>query len=274
MQKHSLSFLVLTSLATLALSACQTTTASNGSDDTRMPKNPVPQVEQRPIDENRLSMIESRILTLEDKMASAQPTLKKVDAMQNHFRALSLELDRIEASYRIPHPSEVMALKTPAAVTPQQKSVEMAQKPQPKPVFQNTPEPKSKPDNLAHSKTPAAKSKSSNTVAAVTSIRIGEQKGEITRIVMDTTKPAEMKYDLDNGEHILMVELPGNKWAAAKRMDLKSSPMVKSFTATSDENGAHLVIQLKMTAKVQTTARLNPSGAYGHRVYLDVVPAK
>lgn len=262
MRKNPLSLLLL---STLALAACQAAPAKQvqkAPDETMMPQNPVPEVSKETLDGERLSMIEARVSRLEGDVAAAKPTLQKMDAMQNHFRALSLELDRIEASYNVTADAQQVP---PKPVAPKPTHV-IAQQNMPQAA---SPKPVQKPAVKAEKSAPVNPSE-----AAVTAIRIGEQKGEVTRIVLDTTKPANMKFDLDNGEHILMVELPGNKWAAAKSMDLKSSPMVKSFTASSDETGAHLVIQLKMTAKVQTTARLNPSGAYGHRVYLDVVPAK
>ncbi|HNQ91463.1 MAG TPA: hypothetical protein PKI93_00860 [Alphaproteobacteria bacterium] len=255
------SSLILTAVSMIALTACQ---AAPQSGEQSMPKNPVPLVEQAPVDGDRLSQLESRVESLETQVTQAQPTLKKVEAMETHFKALSLELDRISETYK---DQPVVAVAAPVAAP--------ASKAEIKPEAQITEMPKAKPTATAKKETakPQPK-KTESSVAAVTSVRIGEQKGEITRIVLDTTKAAELHYDLDNGEGLLVVDLPGNKWDAVKQMTLKNSPMVKSFTGTSDENGAHLILQLKQTAKVATTARLNPSGAYGHRVYLDLVPSK
>jgi hypothetical protein len=257
MRKNHLSLLLLSTLALAACQAAPVQQPQKAPDDTVMPQNPVPEVSKETLDGERLSMIEARVSRLEGDVARAKPTLQKMDVMQSHFRALSLELDRIEASYNVT--ADAQQVPKPIAQQP------VAPKPVP-PML--APKPVQKPEQQEKAVAVSPKE------AAVTSIRIGEQKNDVTRIVLDTTKPAEMKFDLDNGEHILMVELPGNKWVATKSMDLKSSPMVKSFSASSDETGSHLVIQLKMTAKVLTTARLNPSGAYGHRIYLDVVPSK
>ncbi len=249
----------------MALSACQGTGPVDR--DASMPKNPVPAVEQSGLDEQRLSALEMRVGSLETDMAQARPVLKKVDVMEHHFRALSLELDRIDATYTQPATQPVTLAPQPVLSTAP--AVEKsAAKPVVKPVAKKAEKPVEK--AVEKKTTPKADPK----VAAVTGVRIGEQKGDLTRIVLDTTKPAEMRYDLDNDEHLLVIDLVGNKWNALKNMTLKSSPMVKAFHATEDETGAHLVLELKKTAKVAQTARLNPSGPYGHRVYLDLVPAK
>lgn len=254
----SKSSLILTAVSVLALTACGSSPQGDGSS---MPKNPVPLVETAPVDGNRLAGLEARVGSLETQMNEARPTLKKVEVMETHFKALSFELDRISETYK--------AAPQVAPPTPQ-KSVVVAPAPTPTPVTK--PETKKPVVKKAEAQKETPKNESNG--AEVTSVRIGEQKGEITRIVLDTTKPADLHYDLDNGEGLLVVDLPKNKWNATKRMTLKNSPMVKSFEGTSDENGAHLIIQLKQTAKVATTARLNPSGSYGYRVYLDLVPAK
>ena len=249
----------LVAVSCLALTSCQTAPAGDAS---AMPKNPVPEVEQSPIEADRLSSLESRVGTLESKMQSAEPTLEKVEVIESHFRALSVDLARIEETYKT---------RQPAIVTPEPTPKPVAVKPQPEKKLvkkADVKQPEKKPEAIAK------KVASTPEGAAVTSVRIGEQKGEITRIVLDTSKAADLHYDLDNGEHILVIDLAGNEWQATKDMTLKNSPMVKSFTGTSDENGAHLVLQLKQSARVAATARLNPSGSYGHRVYLDLVPSK
>ncbi len=255
----------LLTASTLVLSACQG--AAPVDSDQSMPKNPVPAVEQSKLDEQRLSMLESRVGSLETDMAQARPVLKKVDAIEHHFKALSLELDRIDATYAQPvEPTpQPLLMATQPVETPVEK---LAEKPVAKPVVKKAEKPVAKP--TAKEIVPKADPK----VASVTGVRIGDQKNDVTRIVLDTTKPAEMHYDLDNEEHLLVIDLAGNKWNALKNMTLKSSPMVKAFHATEDDAGAHLVLELKKTAKVAATARLNPSGAYGHRVYLDLVPSK
>lgn len=242
----SASSLVL-SVAVLSLAACQAAPAA---------QQPVELVHP-PVAEGAAGYagLEKRVSVLEGQMKDAQPTLKKVEVMETHFKALSLEMGRIAQTYEVPA-AAVESIPAPV-VAPA--SVPTVKKAEPKKV-----EVKSSPKKDA---VPAG-------VLAVTSVRIGEQPKEITRIVLDTTKPAEIHYDLDNGEGLLVIDVPTAKWSATESQTLKKSPMVKSFHASQDDTGAHLVLDLKQTAKVIATARLTPSGASGNRVYVDIAPAK
>lgn len=240
-----LSSSLILSVALVALVGCGTTTATQPPVDLTQTTDTTP-------DASIPSGLEARVSRLESQMQEAQPTLKKVEAMETHFKALSLELDRI-------------VTLPPESVAPVEK---------PTPVTAHKEVAKSEPKKEAVKKTEIKKESLPAGVLAVTSVRVGEQPKEITRIVLDTTKAAELHYDLDNSEALLVIDIPSAQWKAAESMTLKKSPMVKSFHASQDDTGAHLIIELKQKAKVVTTARLNPSGSQGNRVYIDVAPAK
>lgn len=203
--------------------------------------------------------LERRVEMLEGQMKSAQPTLKKVEVMEAHFKTLSLELGRIATTYNVPEIAPVETAQ-PVSVPVVKKEVESPKvgKVETKPA----PTPKKK--EIA----------SADAALAVTSVRIGDQPKDVTRIVLDTTRPAEIHYDLDNGEGLLVIDVPKSAWSTTESLTLKKSPMVKSFHASHDDAGAHLVVELKQTAKVVATARLKPSGDSGNRVYVDIAPAK
>lgn len=256
--------------ASRAPEALTVPTATQQVEAAPLPATPA-QTATNPADAARMAYLESRIATLESQMSAAQPTLQKAEAMETHFRALSLELDRIQTTYKLSGPA------TPAATSPT--PVE-AQKPVPYKEAQAAPaKKKTAPENDKSKNKSKEKSKEkkqdkpepkAKAGSAVTGIRIGQQKNGTTRLVLDTTRPAEIHYDLDNNEGILVIDLPGNAWAAAQHMAPSGSPLVKSFDAHSDKAGAHLVVQLKKKARVSATARLSPSGDQGHRVYLDI----
>lgn len=256
----SSAFSMVVSLAALTLGGC----ASSAEE------KPVELV--RPPVEGEVAaytQLERRVGALEGQMREAQPTLKKVEAMEIHFKALSLELDKIAKEYPETSDAEVVAVAPVERETLKKKPV--VQKEEPKVEALKVHE------DVKVQEEPKAEKKaeaSNSNELAVTSVRIGEQGKETTRIVLDTTKSAELRYDLDNGEGLLVIDVPNAKWSATDSSVLKKSPMVKSFHASSDEAGSHLVIELKQTAKVTATARLTPSGASGHRVYVDVAPAK
>lgn len=255
MARSLLSTVSLFSLVLLGLSACQTVPPAPVKD-------PVPMVDPPIVDAGAYRGLEQRVETLEGQMRVAQPTLKKIDAIEGHFKALSFELDKIAAENNV----NMVAAAMPAPMVPAVEKQVMA-----------VPAPTVKPEmkKADVKKEVAAKPAAApSNVFAVTSVRIGDQPKNITRIVLDTTKPAEIHYDLDNTEGLLVIDIPKAKWATTESQTLKKSPMVKSFKAMSDETGAHFVTDLKQKAKVVATARLAPSGGSGNRVYIDIAPAQ
>ena len=180
--------------------------------------------------------------------------------IESHFKALSFELDKISENYKT---TDVATPAVPAPVVAEPVPEKVAE---PKKVEIKKPEIKK-----AEVKKEVVKAPD---VFAVTSVRIGEQSKNVTRIVLDTTNVAEIHYDLDNTEGLLVIDIPKAKWATTPAQAFTKSPMVKSFKAMSDDSGAHFVTDLKQKAKVIATARLAPSATSGHRVYIDIAPAK
>lgn len=205
------------------------------------------------IDAN-VSGLESDVAGLQADMTQARPRLEKIESMEKHFRQLSLELDRINNTYGV----------APTAAPP--KSVPKAEKvaPKPKPV-QAKPLPP-----VAEKKTAPAPAKAASGQLKVQQVRVGEQAGGKTRIVLDTTSAAKINYDIDNGEKILLIEVPDAAWAAHQAQTLKNGGLVSSYKAESDGAGSRLIVQLKGPAKVTGTSRLAPENGAGHRVFLDL----
>lgn len=272
------SLALLSTLSVLALTGCQSAPPNTSvAPDATMPAVPATPVEAGPLSEDeKVNQLDARVSALEGQMQQVRPALQKVEAMDHHFRALSLELDRIESTIT-PVADAVNAASATSAATPVAPAMTKQESAIGKPAGLKEPAEMKRPEVAAKPPKAEAKAKetpSSSAAPAVTSVRFGDQKGTGTRIVLDTTQPAELHYDLDNSENVLVVDLPNNAWKANTGATLKYSPLIKSFEGTSDEKGAHLVIQLKKEAKVSATARLKPGGGYGHRVYLDLVPAK
>ncbi len=141
-----------------------------------------------------------------------------------------------------------------------------------------------KPASLPEAKLPETKTEAKITPAAgasvptgansVKGIRIGEH-GSKTRLVLDLSanaKPA-FKYDLDNGEKVLLVELPASGWAGAQSGTPKS-PLIESWTVQkTPEGGSTLAIQLKKDARVLSTEFLKPEGPDSARLVMDIASA-
>ncbi len=293
---------LLLPLAVLGLSACAVPPKADKDPQAlgaaALPVVPVPapdveQVAAMPMPESGISPLEERVLALEKNMigvqsevANSRPLLRKVDAMERNFKALSLELDRIDRDYAIsplvgskekPEQKAEMPLKTNSPVSstlPAKKSVEpvlpdhaaaIKRTHVPKPVFRPLP---------TKSESAPVSTKPDSHKLTVRNMRVGEKNGGVTRIVLDTNSPARHNYDLDNNEKILVIEVPDAGWAAQKSASLTQSPLVASYKAESDKTGSRLVLQLKKEATVLSTARLAAGKGSGDRVYLDIAPKK
>lgn len=105
---------------------------------------------------------------------------------------------------------------------------------------------------------------------SVHGIRLGEHPDK-TRLVLDLTEKADFHVDLDNDEHLLVVELPDSKWTAPAQGTFADAPIVASYRTetTPDGRGSLLVLTLHGPAEM-TKAILIPGGAGGARLAVDL----
>lgn len=271
--RSSLFSFCLVSVGALTLGACSAIAPKQQQTKPDAAAAPVAEVQSAPLSQDalaRLARLEQNVAGLQTEMATARPALQKIDTMERHFRSLTLELDRINQQYDLAGTVPVTPVTPSAAAEPQ-----AAEKPVKLETTKPPPVPMKKPESAVKKSEAKEVPKAEQPSAVVhevevRSVRIGEQAGGVTRIVLDTTAPARINYDLDNAEHILVIELPDTLWKAERSGAVSKSDVVASFAADGDPKSSRLVVQLKQKAKVTTTARLAPSGASGHRVYLDL----
>lgn len=104
----------------------------------------------------------------------------------------------------------------------------------------------------------------------VTALRVGEHPGK-TRLVFDMTGASSYRYDLDNAENLLVLELAGAGWAAAATQNFAKSPLLQSYsTQAMDGGGTRVILQLKRAAGVAYEAALKPEGGNGNRLVIDL----
>ncbi len=256
---HSLRFALLCGVSVF-VAGCQSAPPTATATAEPVPLTKVEQVEV-PMEEAAPSIadvtLETRVSALEGKMAQdVEPRLKKIDVIENHFQALSLELKTIAATSAVAT-AEAEKITAPAAThSPKAETI----KPAPKPVAKQ---------KITEKTAPVAAKAGGVTVKT---LRFGAQKNGKVRIVLDATSAAAMNYDLDNTEGILLIDLPKAGWKAGEPKVPTSASLLKNAHVKTDESGSHLIIELAGKAKVLATGRLTPSGSYGHRVYLDVAP--
>ncbi len=233
--------------------------------------------------DQKLRALENRVHFLESQMNAAQPTLNKVEAMDQHFQQLSSDLQTIRGGGVVPvkpYLTKGTWVESGSGKVKETKKTSPKLDPAKKgPVKKESVKEDGKMksvDRDSAAKNPPDSAKKAE--SAVTGVRIGPQKNGATRIVLDTTQPSAIHYDLDNGEKILVIDLPKNNWKSDADKMIKGGAgdtlLVSSYHASEDENGAHLILKLKDESKVTATARLSPSGGHGHRVYIDLMPLK
>jgi hypothetical protein len=104
----------------------------------------------------------------------------------------------------------------------------------------------------------------------VLDVRLGEHKDK-TRIVFDVTGKANMRFDIDNAENLLVVELPGTGWSTAMSKANLKSPLIAAYSVQpTADNGSRIIIQLKHPANVIYNGTYPPNGNKKHRLVLDL----
>jgi hypothetical protein len=104
----------------------------------------------------------------------------------------------------------------------------------------------------------------------VVRVRTGMHPGKV-RFVLDVNQKPTFRYDVDNDEKLLLLELPNTGWDASMRKSLGGNPLIKSYSVQKLNNGtSRLAIELKAPVKVGMAKVFAPNNVYGHRIVLDV----
>ncbi len=114
--------------------------------------------------------------------------------------------------------------------------------------------------------------------ANVTGVRVGEHPDK-TRIVLDIMGgPSKISHtvDLDNGEKILVVELPSTGWSAPATASYAKAPILASYKADkTGSGGTLLILQLKANANIVYQGMMPlPAGKQGGRIIIDLAKEK
>jgi hypothetical protein len=105
-------------------------------------------------------------------------------------------------------------------------------------------------------------------------MRLGAQPGGKTRLVLDLTGWTAYHFDIDNEEHLLIIELPKTGWNGEPGKAIAGNPLIASYDVQkTDDGGTRLIITLRKNAKTTYDGLLSPQGASGFRVVLDLQAA-
>lgn len=225
-------------------------------------------VEIQPAPSGGASDMESRIARLEQAVGSLRTDY---DRIMPAFASLNTTNERIQA---LLDEMERETGRRPVAA-----SIAPAAQPDVQPVVQTAPaEQKVAPSAAVATANPPTKASTvsapvTKSAASVSALRIGEH-GTKTRLVLDLTAPSkpDFKYDLDNAEKLLLVDLPSTGWSgAASGNGGAVSPLVASWsTQGGDNGGTSLAVQLKASARVLSTQFLPAADGNPARLVIDI----
>lgn len=216
--------------------------------------------------ESRLANLENNVSGIRNDMNMMMPALTRLAEAQNNLHDV---LDRIQPAAGVE--AQSLAAQTAVEAQPAQEepmTLAAMQPPEPIPVRKAAPIPIAMP--TPHNPPSAAIPSSSG--VSVQQVRFGEHPGK-TRLVLDLSADSAFKYDIDNDEHLLMVDLPATAWTTTAQQIVESSPLVASYNAVSDgKGGTRLAVQLKQAAQVGWAQSIASPEMGGSRIVIDVMP--
>jgi hypothetical protein len=212
-------------------------------------------------DSDRLDRLERATQDMRNDFNAVQPSIRRLMAIEGDIQNLIAELEKLNADPSLATGS--MTSKRAAKAT-------RTTRPQ---VTKNTK------SNRKQILTPSRATSSTNFVKKsppsvdgapnVYDVRIGEHPGK-TRIVMDINSKVGFNIDIDNNEHIMIVELPNASWSAAMSKSFAKSPYITSYNAEASGSGYIAIFQLKRDARIGYKADLDGFTGSSRRIVIDV----
>lgn len=245
-------------------------------------------------EDKRFERVENAVLELRKEFDAVKPAIVRLVAVQNDMQDLVAQLHTLLTNEPAPREDAVTVETEPLAAAPPQdgkKAPATVTAAPPPPAAQSPPLPAAltppatpppeiaaapPPPAVVPSAAPKQEASGGRPVSAgaagaqVRALRIGEHEDK-TRLVFDVAGPVSYRYDIDNGEKIMIVELPGAGWAGQTQWTSAKAPLLASYTVTpSDGGGSRVVIQLKQAASAvyETTIAGGPGEAF--RIVIDL----
>lgn len=229
-------------------------------------------------DEQRFDRVENAVLDLRRDFEAVLPAVMRLVAVEGDIQNLVGQLETLLQNE--PLPAE------PLPVNPVPPTIEdMAPEPDasqesgitkpPLPLTQEATAPPAAMAPITPEPGPApVKTAPAATTAGVTGLRFGVDSGK-TRIVIDAGQPVTYKKDLDNGESLLIIELPGTGWNMAAQGTAPANALVQSWSTQpiSENGGTRIIMILKkpVTIAYEATLKPEPSSPH-HRLVIDLRP--
>jgi hypothetical protein len=198
--------------------------------------------------EERIDRLERAVQDMRNDFNLVEPSIRRLMALEGEMQMLVAELEKLNIS----------------------NSLAIQEKKSNKPPS-NTTAKKSNTQSSTASKSSFVK-KSAPPVGSQPSIfdlRVGEHSDK-TRIVMDVNTKTDFSVDIDNGERIMVVDLPNSSWDARTSQTFAKSPYISSYKVESTDTGNIVIFQLKRDVKIGYKADLKGFEGSSRRLVIDV----
>ena len=109
-----------------------------------------------------------------------------------------------------------------------------------------------------------------NGSAQVTDVRVGNHKDK-TRLVLDVTKPADLRYEVSADGSAVFIDLPQIKWSADNFKGRHFKGLITDFKFSPEAAGGRLSILTDGPVRIRKPFFVAPKGRLGHRIVIDIM---
>jgi len=106
--------------------------------------------------------------------------------------------------------------------------------------------------------------------ATVTDVRIGAHKGK-TRVVLDVSKPTDLRYEVSADGSVVFIDLPSINWTATQFEGRHFKGLITDFRFSPEAGGGRFNILADGPVRIKKPFFVRPSGKQGHRIVIDLV---
>ncbi len=105
--------------------------------------------------------------------------------------------------------------------------------------------------------------------AIVTGMRVGDHANKV-RLVFDASKAISYSADIDNGEKIMVVDLPNSVWQGPTQERFGAGSPIKSYKVEKSGSGSIMVLQLRRSSSIVKKMVLDSLSGSGKRIVIDL----
>ena len=109
-----------------------------------------------------------------------------------------------------------------------------------------------------------------NGSAQVTDVRVGNHKDK-TRLVLDVTKPVDLRYEVSADGSAVFIDLPQIKWSADNFKGRHFKGLITDFKFSPEAAGGRLSILTNGPVRIRKPFFVAPKGRLGHRIVIDIM---